>query len=323
MVINMADEDIKDDIAVSTDPEPELDIQVEGEDEQKTEDQKPVDEREVALSELKAQLEEQRKRADQERIARQRAEQYAQQQLQEAQYAKTEIQDSNLRIIINAIDAAEQAATNAERSLAEALAAGDYAAVAKIQRSMAQIEGQLLQYNNAKATLEERLQQSQGAVEQPQYQPMPQAPQDPVEMLASRLESRSPKSAAWLRAHPQAAYNVQKLTAAHQAAVVVEGIEAESPEYFAYIEQKLGLSDAKPAQKSSSGGRKAALSSAPVSSSSSMSSRSSGDNLSSVHLTQLEVEQAILNEPNLPRKEAIKFYAQNKAALIREGKLTA
>ncbi len=314
----MADEDIIDDIAVSTDPEPELDIQVEGDDEQKVETKQPVDEREAALSELKAQLEAEKRRVDQERIARQRAEQYAQQQLQEAQYAKTETQDSNLRVIINAIDAAEQAAANAERSYAEALAAGDYAAAAKIQRGMAQIESQLLQYNNAKATLEQRLKQYQGAVEQPQYQPMPQAPQDPVEMLASRL---TPKSAAWLRAHPEVANKVQKLTAAHQAAVSLENIEVESPEYFAYIEQKLGLSDAKPAGKASNGGRKSTISSAPVSSSSSMSSRSSGDNPSSIHLTQAMVEQAIMDEPNLPRQEAIKIYARNRAALIREGKL--
>lgn len=316
----MADEEIKDDIVVSTDPEPELDIQVEGDDEQKSEDNSPVDERESALAELKAQLEAEKRRVDQERIARQRAEQYAQQQLQEAQYAKSETQDSNLRVIINAIDAAEQAAANAERSYAEALAAGDYAAAAKIQRGMAQIESQLLQYNNAKATLEERLEQSQGAVEQPQYRPAPEPPQDPVEMLASRL---TPKSAAWLRAHPQVANSIQKLTAAHQAAVSLENIEVESPEYFAYIEQKLGLSEAKPASKASSGSKKAALSSAPVSSSSSMSPRSSGDSLSSIHLTQAEVEQAILNEPNLSKQDAIKFYAKNKAALIREGKLSA
>lgn len=313
MVIDMADEDIIDDLEVKTEPEPELDIKVEG-DEPSPKEEAPADEREVALSELKAQLEAEKRRVEQERIARQRAEQYAQQQLQEAQYAKTETQDSNLRVIINAIDAAEQAAANAERSYAEALAAGDYAGAAKIQRGMAQIESQLLQYNNAKATLEERLQQNQGRVETPQYQPMPQ---DPVEAMAARL---TPKSAAWLRQHPEVANQVPKLTAAHQAAVNLEGLEVESPEYFAYVEQKLGITEAAPAPKAA---KKSAMSSAPVSSASSVSSRSSGDSPSSIHLTQMEVEQAILNEPNMKRDEAIKFYAKNKAALIREGKLSA
>ena len=99
-----------------------------------------VDEREKALKELRAQYEQQKRIAEAEREARKQAEQYARQQAQQVYSAKNEVQDSNLKIILNAIDATEQAAVNAERDYANAMAAGDYAMAAKAQRLMAQAE---------------------------------------------------------------------------------------------------------------------------------------------------------------------------------------
>ena len=271
------------------------------------------DEREIALKEMRAQYEEQKKRAEMERHARQQAEQYAYQQAQKANYAQAEVQDSNLRTILNAISADEQAAANAERVYADAIAAGDTALAAKAQREMAKAEARLVQLENGRRALEERLQATEGRVEEPEMPRFAPQPTDPVDALASRL---TPKSAAWLRQHPEAANSVNKLTAAHQAAVELEGIQPESPEYFAYIEQKLGYSET-PRQAS----RKSNISSAPVSSAGSMmSSRQSGSS-STMVLSPAEVEQALLNEPDLPREKALEFYAKNKAALIREGKL--
>jgi hypothetical protein len=40
-------------------------------------------------------------------------------------------------------------------------------------------------------------------------------------------------------------------------------------------------------------------------------------------LSAAEVEQALLIDPDLPREKAIEQYARNKAALIREGKMSA
>jgi hypothetical protein len=110
---------------------------------------------------------------------------------------------------------------------------------------------------------------------------------------------------------------VDKLTAAHQAAISLEGIEVETPEYFRYVEEKLGLSTPQKAPN------KKIMASAPVQSSSSMSSSRSVGNGSTMILSPAEVEQAVLNEPDLPRDKALEVYARNKAALIREGKLSA
>ena len=274
------------------------------------------DEREIALKEMRAQYEEQKKRAEMERHARQQAEQYAYQQAQKANYAQAEVQDSNLRTILNAISADEQAAANAERVYADAIAAGDTALAAKAQREMAKAEARLVQLENGRRALEERLQATEGRVEEPEMPRFAPMPTDPVDALASRL---TPKSAAWLRAHPEAANQVDKLTAAHQAAVTLKGIEPESSEYFKYIEKQLGFRDRN--EKPKDPYKKNNISSAPVSSAGSMmSSRQSGSS-STMVLSPAEVEQALLNEPELPREKALEFYAKNKAALIREGKL--
>ena len=280
-------------------------------------DDKP-DERELAILDLKKQVEEQRVAAERERKAREEAEKLAKEREEEARTAKTEVQDSNLRVILNAIDATERTASAAERSYADAMASGDYAAAAKAQREIVRAETQLLQLQNGKLALEERLahKPDEGrVVEKRQEAPPPSPPRDPVEALAATL---TPKSAEWLRAHPSAAGQVNKLAAAHQSAVELEGIPVESPEYFAFIEKKLGLGEKKETHR---GDRAPSIPSIPVNSSSSGgSSRSGGGNV--MTLSPAEVEIAILNEPNLPRDKALEAYARAKAALIKEGKLS-
>lgn len=297
--------DVDEELKVQTDDE--TPIVVEEEPKAKAEEpKKEPDERESALAELKAQLEQQKIAAERERIAREQAEHYAREQAQRAEAAQTDVRDSRLGMIANAIDSTEAAASAAERAYADALAAGDYQTAAKAQRAMAQAESQLLQLRNGKSALEEQLARpAEGRVEAPQYTPQPRNV-DPLEDMASRL---TPKSAAWLRANPSAASNVNKLTAAHTAAVELKGLEVESPAYFNYIEETLGI---KPAQKAQ------APASMPVSGGSSSGGRS---NDGGIHLSSTEVEMAILSFPDLPRQKALEAYAKNKVALQKEGKL--
>ena len=289
---------------------------------------KVVDEREKALEELKRQYEFQKQIAESERQARKQAEKFAREQAQQVNYARNEVQDSNLRVIMNAIDATEQQAASAERDYATAMAAGDYAMAAKAQRIMAQAESHLLQLNNGKNRLEEMLQAPQeGAITEPEIPSFePQIPRDPVEMYASRL---APKSAQWLREHPDAVNKIGKLTRAHQDAVE-DGIPAESAEYFRYIEARLGYgsqSDAggdyeseveeEPAPRAPP---KKPPASAPVTSSASAATpRSSSPN--TMVLDSDMVQFAVMAFPDLPRDKAIEAYARNRAALIREGKI--
>lgn len=282
--------------------------------------QNTVDEREKALEELKRQYEHQKRVAEAERNARKQAEQYAQQQTQHVQYASTQVHDSNLKIIENAISTTEATASQAERAYADAMAAGDYATAAKAQRALAQAETHLLQLENGRQRLQEQLQEmSEGAVQAPQVPSFePRIPTDPVEMFASKL---TPKSAEWLRSHPDAVSKIGRLTRAHEDALE-DGLVPESSEYFNYIESRLGYTQ----QESAPAARtvpKRSMVSAPVTSNASYSSPRSGDSGNVMTLAPNEVEVALLMEPELPREKAIEVYARNKAALIKQGKLSA
>jgi hypothetical protein len=288
-------------------------------------DDKPQakDDRERALHDLKKQYEHQKRVAEAEREARRQAEYYAHQQAQQVGYARNEVQDSNLKIILNAIDATEQAAANAEFEYAQAMASGDYAHAAKAQRAMAQAESHLLQLQNGRQRLEETLQQpAEGSMYAPPVPNFePQIPQDPIEMYAERL---APRSAEWLRAHPDAVQKLGKLTRAHQDAIE-DGIVPETDDYFNFIESRLGY-DSEPRVESRRSEpapvNRRSLASAPVSSAASVSSRSSGNGNTMV-LSPDEVEMAVLAEPELSRDKAIESYARNKAYLIKNGKLSA
>lgn len=274
-----------------------------------------VDDREKAVEELRRQLEREKQARAAEEERRAQLEAYAREQAERLHAAKGDLEEGQLRTILNALDATEQTAQAAERAYADAMAAGDYAAAAKAQRAISQCEAHLNDLAKGKRALEARLQApAEGRVRDPRDPLDPRAPpppQDPLEAMAARL---TPKSAEWLRAHPQAVGQVSKLTAAHSAAVELEGLAPETPEYFAYIEQRLGYtqSEKKPGKPA-----KPAVPSAPVSSGAS----SGGPVGSSMTLSPAEVEMAILQEPTLPREKALELYARNKAALIKEGKL--
>ena len=340
----MADEDIKEsavevtlpddpiteiavDTAEPTITEPKADIKPVKEKAPEVDDERApapeVDEREIALKNLKAQYEYQKQLAAAEREARLRAEQYAQQQAQHVQSAQNEVQDSNLRVITNAIAATQQQADAAEHAYAEAMAAGDYAAAAKAQRAIAQAESHLLQLENGKARLEESLAQpAEGRVEAPKIPDFaPKLPKDPVEMYAERL---SPKSAAWLRNNPEVVDRIPRLSRAHEDALE-DGLVAESPEYFAFIESRLGISRDRVAEtpRDVPPPSRKTMASTPVSTAGTSLSGASTRSPNSMVLSAAEVEMAILAEPTLPRDKAIESYARNKALLIKQGKLSA
>lgn len=283
--------------------------------------QNAEDERETALKQMKAQLEEVNRRHEQEKIARMRAEQYAIEQAKAAQYTQADLHQSNMQVVMSGIENMQQTIGQAKRAYADAMAAGDYNGAAEANNILAWANTQLNELNAGKRNIERHIQSietTEGRVaDQPQYAPPPPPP-TPEQQFEGLLNKLSPKSAAWLREHPNAAQDLNKLSAAHQAATALKGINPETPEYFAFIESELGLSNGR------SNGRKMAMASAPVSSSSPMVSRSSGYNGgSTMTLSAMEVEQAVLNEPDLPRDKAIEAYARSKAQLIREGKMSA
>ena len=184
---------------------------------------------EDGIAELKARLE-------QEKKLRLEAETRAHQATQTATKAAADVQDSNLQLIAGAIDKLKRESDYLKANFKEAMTAGDYDAAAQVQETMSLNAAKLLQLQNGKASLEEKL-----------ANPQPQQPStnDPVERVASTL---SPRSAAWIRAHPQCITDqrmYQKMVGAHNIAMA-DGHIVDSDSYFDAIEGQLGFRKAQP-----------------------------------------------------------------------------
>jgi hypothetical protein len=221
---------------------------------------------------------------------------------QRAHVAQRAAVDGNINSVSAAIDAAKIEAETAEKEQADAFERGDYRAASQAGRKMAQAEARIMQLEQGKTHLE---QQRAAPPQQPQQS------SDPVEKLASQL---SGPSAAWVRAHPQVAHDqalFRKMVAAHHAITQLDGIQADTPEYFAAVEQKIGL--AKPAAASS---REAPVPAAPPTPVGvSASGQQSGSGRQQVRLSAAEVE--IAKEMGMTPTE----YAREKLAAIKEGKI--
>lgn len=180
---------------------------------------------EVGIEALKIQLEN-------ERQARIEAERRANVAHSFAQQSNVEVQDSNLQLVVSAIDTVKRDNMMNSRAYAEALQAGDFERAAEINNVISMNNAKLLQLENGRVALEQRSQEAR----QPKAPP---PPSDPVEAVASQL---SPRSASWVRAHPECVKNPKtytKMIGLHNIAVA-DGLQPDSDEYFDYIETQLG-----------------------------------------------------------------------------------
>ena len=244
----------------------------------------------------------------QEKAARIAAEQRAQEAAQSAYSAQNEAHDSNLSLVSNAISTVGQTNEILKANYRDAMSAGDYDRASDIQAEMASNQARLLQLEQGKHALEN---QSRPQVPQP-YQ------SDPVEALASQL---SPRSANWLRAHPEFATDqrlYQKMLAAHNLAVA-DGHRVDTDDYFAEIEGTLRINHSESQSGNSDPTQQAAQvtqrRSAPPAAPVSRSGTAPGTRPNTVRLTAQQIEMAELMGMT-PQQ-----YAKNLLALQKEGKL--
>lgn len=261
---------------------------------------------EIGIEALRHQLE-------MEKSARAEAEKRARMAENTASRASLEVQDSNLQLIVSAIDSVNRTNTMLKREYAAAMSAGNFEAAAEIQSQMSINGAKLLQLENGKAALSEKLKNP------PQQQQ--QMPSDPVEAIASQL---SPRSAAWVRAHPECVNDKRlymKMIGAHNIAVA-DGYVADTDEYFAEIERQLGYRKPQTAVQADDDEEPTSMAAKPMAkkappppapSSRTASNGSGGRN--TVTLTREEREMA--NIMGMTPEE----YAKNKVALKKEGKL--
>jgi hypothetical protein len=258
----------------------------------------PQEEEPAYITDLKRQLAE-------EKAARIQAEQKAHQANRETHRAKSEVDDTNLQLVVNAIDTVNRDLELLGQAHTYALQSGDFDRATKIQREMSANEAKLLQLNNGKE-----------AMENAPRQPEPQmAPLDPVEDFASRL---SPRSADWVRKHPEFVRDQRlnaKMIAAHNLAVA-DGIPTDTDEYFDAIEETLKVTP-KPAQNDTDDQYAAKAvrrrDAAPAAAPANRGGQSASSNV--VRLTAAEREMADM----MGMKP--EDYAKHKVALKKEGKM--
>ncbi len=250
-----------------------------------------------------------------EKAAREAAERRARDAAESEVRARTENQDTRLTLVTQAITQVKQTNDMLKAQYVEALTVQDFAKVADLQIEMASNAAKLQDLERGKIALEKA------------PKPTPTLPDDPVEKMAAQC---TPRSAQWVRAHPEFALDPKKnrrMLAAHYDAIE-DGIAPDTPEYFAAIENTLGLraesaptlraepttdtalsGAAAPAAQSKS--RQIAPAAAPVS----RNGTGNGSSPRSVRLSSAEREMA----KNMGMSD--EEYARNKLALQREGQL--
>lgn len=207
--------------------------------------------------------------------------------------ARGETQETQIDFVKGAIARTTSEGDALEQKYAEAAAAGDWLAAGKIQRQMGKNEAELLQLQSGLKRLEA------------EPKPVPRAAADPVE---AAVQGMTPKSAAWVRAHPEFIHDQRKynmMIAAHNMAIA-QGHKADEPGYFQSIETQLGVTPAQAAARQDpadtplpgenavteaakpSGGRNGAAPAAPVS----RSAAPTGKNGRTMTLTPQQVEMA-------------------------------
>lgn len=264
-------------------------------------------------------LEKLKKQLADEKALRQDAEQRAADASRAEAAARGEVQTSQLDLVKGAIERLTESSDVLEGQYADALAAQDHKAAAKLQRQMSDNSAKLIQLEAGKKALEAA------------PKPVPRAPADPVEQFAAAL---SPASATWVRAHPEFVRDQHKnrqMIAAHELALA-RGHKADTPEYFASVEKTLDLTpivaktdsatvngaDPTADAAQATGGRSTAPAAAPVS----RSNGSHGNRPNVVTLTREEADFAHSSFPDLSPAKAEQEYARNKVALRKEGKLS-
>jgi len=255
----------------------------------------------LALKHLKEQLEAANR-------ARVEAEYRAQESDRQAQKADMNTQQANLYTISSAIDAQKREVEIQKATLAAALSNGDHQQAAEIQYAMSETSSRLQQLQLGKEALEKEIKNPP----QKQYQ----SPVDPVEQFASQL---SPRSAAWVRAHPQCVTDPrlqQKMIAAHNIAVA-DGIPADSDDYFQFVEDTLKISPKRQeAQESAMSDASAPVQRRTAPPATPVSRSGTGTGRQTARLTKEEAEMAKM------MGQTPEEYAKNKLELIAAGRIT-
>lgn len=179
------------------------------------------------IDELKRQLEAEKEARKTERERAERATRERDAATQQVYQAKNAQDDAESRLFDGAVSQLRTNQQILKQQLKAAFAAGDMDTFADIQEAISDNSAKINSIEAGKQAIKERPRQEPRAL-------------DPVEAFASQL---SPRSAAWVRAHPEYATNdrlKQKMIAAHTMALA-DGIQVDTSDYFEAVEDALKI----------------------------------------------------------------------------------
>jgi len=191
-----------------------------------------------AVQDLMAQYKDLETRAAEQERRRIEAEREAARHKREAESANKRATSSDLNTITTALSAAQEDAERAKRDIRVAKAAGDIDAEVEAQDRLAKARSTEMRLDEAKSDMEARAKAPKRETEEVRST-------DPVEIFAA---NRTPPTAAWVRAHPEyvrSEKGLKKLTAA-DAVAQAEDLIPDTPEYFARVEEYLGIAKKAP-----------------------------------------------------------------------------
>lgn len=186
------------------------------------------------IEDLKGQFAQMSQLANAEKTAHQQTARQLEEANRELQTVRSTVTDSQLDTVLSGIQAAEAEATSAEQASIAAAEAGDFAAQARAQRKMSAAESRIQRLTEAKGDLED----VKATKPAPRTEARPEPRPEPVDKVELFAKSMSPRSAAWIRSHPDCVTDAKKnarMLAAHNLAVA-DDIAVDSDEYFKRIE---------------------------------------------------------------------------------------
>lgn len=195
---------------------------------------------------MKARQEAAEARARQAETARMQEAQRAQAAIQQS---RGEVDQSNYDAIANALLARQNEIAVLKQQKIDARTRNDIAAEVEIDDRLADAKRDFGVLQEGKSDLERQFQQRQ---RQPQPQQPPpqqqQAPPQNIDEVIARLPGLMPTEQEWLRKHPDAVFDQfqqQQLQAAYNA-TQKRNIVRGSPEYFRFIDDRLGYENDEP-----------------------------------------------------------------------------
>jgi hypothetical protein len=196
------------------------------------EDDRPIKEVEEGIEELRERL----KVEEGKRIAAEGRERKLTSDLREK---SGEVHETNQQIVESAIDKLSMERDALKQQYRDARGVGDIDAEIEANDQLADVAAKLNQLQLGLRAMKET---------PPPAAAGPVRTGDPVEDLARSMEDGGAKqSAAWIRKHPEFARDPKKYAAmigAHNVAVNGAGLREETPEYYAKVEEVLGINPA-------------------------------------------------------------------------------